>query len=524
MATFELLLLLVAAALALAAVADRLRVPQAVLLVCGGMALAFVPGTGRLQFDPELALALFLPPLLQASAYRTDWPSFRSNLRPILLMAVGAVFFTAACVAVVAKLLVPTLPWWAAVTLGAIVAPPDAVAAAAVLKQVKLPRRLVTVLEGESLINDASSLVLYRLAVTATVAGTFSPGAGLLQFALASVGGIAAGWVVARLAMLVFRLLADPLFDITAGLLAGFVAYFAAEQVHASGVLAAVACGLVLGRQQHGEFTGESRLAQAAVWRFVEFILTALVFVLIGLQLRGIAERLAGAEAGRLALLGVAVAATLIVSRFVWVFPASWLPRRLIPGLAARDPMPPVAHMTVLSWAGMRGVVSLAAALALPTSFPERDVIVFLAFCAIFATLVLQGTTLGPLIDRLDMGEEEETAPRLAETRAAMAGAARDAVRDHADSEAVPDEHADAAAEVVDELSTRAARVGGEGEHPDVTAEHFAAQQKLRLVAIDAARDKLREQTDDLDPETHRALAEEVDLQEQQVRRALGEE
>ena len=523
-ATFELLLLLVAAALALAALADRLRVPQAVLLIVGGMALAFIPGIGRLQLDPALALALFLPPLLQASAYRTDWPSFRSNLRPILLLAVGLVFFTAGCVAVVAKLLVPTLPWWAAVTLGAIVAPPDAVAAAAVLKQVRLPRRLVTVLEGESLINDAASLVLYRLAVTATVAGTFSPGEGLLQFVLASVGGIGAGWVVARVAMLVFRLLADPLFDITAGLLAGFLAYFAAEQVHASGVLAAVACGLVLGRQQHGEFTGESRLAQAAVWRFVEFILTALIFVLIGLQLRGIADRLDGAEAGRLLLLGLAVAGTLIVSRFLWVFPATWLPRRLFPGLAARDPMPPVAHITVLSWAGMRGVVSLAAALALPTGFPGRDMIVFLAFCAIFGTLVVQGTTLRPMIERLDMGEDEEAAPGLAEARAELAGAALEAVRDHADSEAVPDHHADAAAEVVDELSTHAARVGGDGEHPDVTAEHFAAQQRLRLVAIEASREKLRERGDELDAEAQRVLADELDLQEQQVLRALGED
>ena len=520
--TFELLLILVAAALALAALADRLRVPQAVALVCGGMALAFVPGLGRLQLDPALALALFLPPLLQASAYRTDWPAFRSNLRPILLLATGLVFFTTAAVAVVAHMLVPALPWWAAVTLGAIVAPPDAVAAAAVLKQVRLPRRLVTVLEGESLINDAASLVLYRLAVTATLAGTFSPGAGLLQFVLAGAGGVAAGWLVARLAMLVFRLLDDALFDTTAGLLAGFLAYFAAERFHASGVLAAVACGLVLGRQQHAEFTGESRLVQGAVWRFVEFILMAVIFMLIGLQLRGIVARLDGYEVRQLALLGVAVAGTLIASRFLWIFPTSWASRRLVPGLAARDPTPPIAHMTVLSWAGMRGVVSLAAALALPIGFPGRDIIVFLAFCAIFGTLVIQGTTLRPLIERLALSADEEATTGMAETRAELAGAALKAVRDRADV-AVPEAHADAVAEVVDELSTHAARIGGEGEHPDATADQFAAQQRLRLIAIAAARAKLRERTDDLDAEAHRSLAEELDLQEQQVLRALGE-
>ena len=520
LATFELLLILIAAALTLAAFADRLRIPQAVALVCGGMALAFVPGIGRLQLEPELALALFLPPLLQASAYRTDWPAFRFNLRPILLLAVGLVFFTAAAVAVVAKMMVPALPWWAAVALGAIVAPPDAVAAAAVLKQVKLPRRIVTVLEGESLINDASSLVLYRLAVTATLAGTFSVGAGMLQFVLSAVGGLVAGWLVARIAMLVFRVLEDTLFDITAGLLAGFIAYFAAEQVHASGVLAAVACGLVLGRQQHAEFTGESRLAQAAVWRFVEFILTAVIFMLIGLQLRDIVARLQGRDAGELALLGAAVAATLIVSRFVWIFPASWLPRRLFPKLAERDPMPPVAHMTVLSWAGMRGVVSLAAALALPTAFPQRDIIVFVAFCAIFVTLVLQGTTLRPLIGWLGIKADEDPGPALAEARASLAGAALGAVRDHADTQGAGGE-VDAAKELVEELSTHAARVGADAEDPDT--EHFAAQQRLRLVAIEAARDRLNEQTDEIDPEAHRTLAEELDLHEQQVRRALGE-
>ena len=498
--------------------AQRLKIPLAVALVCGGIALAFVPGLGRVELEPELALALFLPPLLQASAYRTDWPQFRFNLRPILLLALGLVVFTAAAVALVAKWMVPSLPWWAAVTLGAIVAPPDAVAAAAVLKQVKLPKRIVTVLEGESLINDASSLVLFRFAVGATVAGSFSIGSGLVQFALASIGGIVAGWLVARFAMWVFKLLDDTLLDITASLLAGFLAYFAAEQVHVSGVLAAVTCGLILGRHQHAEFTGESRLSMAAVWNFVEFILTALVFTLIGLQLRPIVERLEGYDPSRLALLGAAVAATLIVSRFLWIFLASWLPRKLVPGLAKRDPMPPLSHMTVMSWAGMRGVVSLAAALALPLKFPARDIIVFLAFCAIFATLVLQGTTLGWLIRKLGIEEEGGDSPELGKVRAELVTAQLDAVRQHAD-EAVPAEHAEAAAEVVDELSTRAARIG-DGEQ---AADQLEAQQRLRLVAIDAARDKLKERTDDLDAEAHRSLGEELDLEEQQVRRALGE-
>nr|WP_281396937.1 Na+/H+ antiporter [Sphingomonas aerophila] len=515
---------MVAASVALAYLAQRLRVPLAVSLIFGGIALAFVPGVGTVELEPDLVLALFLPPLLQVSAYRTDWPAFRFNLRPILLLAVGAVFFTAAAVAVVSKLLVPGLPWWAAIALGAIVAPPDAVAAAAVLKQVKLPKRIVTVLEGESLINDASSLVLYRLAVAATLAGTFSFGEGVLQFFGAAIGGALAGWIVGRFAIWVFARIEDTLLDVTVSLLAGFLAYFLAEQVHVSGVLAAVACGLVLGRQQHAEFTAQTRLAVANIWEFVEFLLTALIFILIGLQLRSIIERLEGYDATRLALLGLAVSATLIVSRFVWVFPSILLPRVIFRSVRERDPMPPWSYPAVLSWAGMRGVVSLAAALALPAKFPGRDIIVFLAFCAIFATLVVQGTTLGWAIRRLGLAEEEDETlpePDTAQARAELAAASLEAVQEHLDDDG--SEHAEAAEELVEEYKARAERASIEGQDIDSKTEQLEAQQRLRLIAIGAAREKHKEQTDQIDADAHRALGEELDLEEQQIRRALGE-
>lgn len=524
MHTFELLLVLVAASVALAYCAERLGLPSAVTLVLGGIALAFVPGIGTVELDPELALALFLPPLLQASAYRTDWPAFRSNLRPILLLAVGAVFFTAASVAVVAHLLLPELPWWAAIALGAIVAPPDAVAAAAVLKHVSLPKRIVTVLEGESLINDASSLVLYRFAVAAVLAGTFSFGHGLFQFFAVSTGGAIAGWIVGRAAMWIFALLEDTLLDITVSLLAGFIAYALAEQVHVSGVLAAVTCGLVLGRRQHAEFTGESRLGLTAVWGFVEFILTALVFMLIGLQLREIIGRLEGRDTQSLMLLAAAVSATLIVGRFVWVFPAVWLPRLLSRSVREQDPMPPWSHPFILSWAGMRGVVSLAAALALPLRFPGRDTIVFLAFCAIVATLIVQGTTLGWLIRRLGLEDDDDglPEPETAQARAELATAALGAVQRHLDQ--AGSEHGEAAAELVEEYRVRADRASIVGQDLETKSGQLGAQQRLRLVAIAAARDKLKEHTDEIDSDAHRELGEELDLEEQQVRRTLGDD
>src|SRR3954451_5061473 len=260
MAIFEILLGLMVACVALALVARRLNVPPAVVLVLGGMALALIPGLPAVDLDPQLALVLFLPPLLQASAYRTDWPAFRSNLRPILLLAVGAVLFTAVVVAATAKLLVPDLPWAVALALGAIVAPPDAVAAASVLGGFRIPKRLRVVLEGDSPRTDASALVLYRFAVAAALAGEASVGRASLSFLLAAAGGAAAGYAVGRAAMWVFARLEDTLLDILVSFLAGFAAYLAAERLHASGVLAAVACGLVLGRQQHAAFTARTRL------------------------------------------------------------------------------------------------------------------------------------------------------------------------------------------------------------------------------------------------------------------------
>lgn len=530
MEIFETLLGLLAACVVLALVARRLQVPLAVVLVVGGMALALIPGLPTITLDPQLALVLFLPPLLQASAYRTDWTAFRFNLRPILFLALGAVLFTAAAVALTAKLLVPDLPWAAAVALGAIVAPPDAVAAASVLKNFRIPKRLVVILEGESLLNDASSLVLYRFAVAATLAGEVSLGMASLSFLLAAIGGTLIGYVLGRIAMWVFTHLGDTLLDILVSFLAGFAAYLAAEQVHASGVLAAVTCGFVLGRQQHVAFTARTRLEMGAVWSFVEFVLTALVFVLIGLQLRDIGERLGQYDYWHLANLGLAVSAALIVSRFMWVFPALWLPRVLSRSLRERDPMPPWSHATVLSWAGMRGVVSLAAALALPANFPGRDLILFLAFCAILATLVIQGTTLGPLIRRLGLNDPAEgeainpaVTPKAIDARSQATVAAMTAVAEKVGD--LSPEQAAAAEDLLRELRQRAKRVAHASDASGTGVERLSARLDLRLTAIEAARTKLlSDHREDLEHEEMAALMAELDLEEQQIRVAMGEQ
>ena len=522
MLIFETLLGLITLSIALKLLADRIRLPAATLLVIGGMGVAMVPGLPDIKLEPSLALALFLPPLLQLSAYRTDWPAFKSNLRPILLLGTGAVVFSALLVALVARWIAPDLPWWAAVALGAIVAPPDAVAASSVLKRFALPKRIVTVLEGESLINDAISLVLFRFAVTAVAVGGGSVGHGALQFVATALGGVLVGWLTGRLAMWIFARVEDTLIDITISLMAGFVAYLAADAVHASGVLGAVVCGLMLGRKQHRQFRAQTRLELNAVWDFIEFLLSSLVFMLIGLQLRGIVARLHETETSRLLWFALAVSTTLVASRFVWVFAGAWLSRMVSRRIRETDPLPPWAHQTVTAWAGMRGVVSMAAALALPGNFPGRDLIVFLAFGAILFTLVVQGGSLGWLIGRLGVVEPDEQEMQREDTvrtRAELADASLDAVRTQSRAGA----DGDAAGELLGEYEVKAERAKA-GDDIDQQADQHAAQQRVRLAAIDAARDKLRERTDEIDPESHHALGHELDLEEQQIRKALGEE
>ncbi|TDH62852.1 Na+/H+ antiporter [Dankookia rubra] len=521
----EALLALVAACIGFALLARRLALPYAVILVLGGMALAFIPHLPEIQLNPELALAFFLPPLLQSSAWRTDWRAFRRNLRPILALALGAVLFTAFCVAGVLRLLLPGIPWSVAIALGAIVAPPDAVAAEAVLSRLRLPKRIVTVLQGESLVNDASSLVLYKLAVAAAVASTsVMPAEGAVSFLALAAGGIATGWVVGRLTIEAFRRLDDPVLEVTTSFLAAYAAYLAAEAVGVSGVLSVVTAGSLMGRAQHALLSSRSRLGAQAVWGFVEFILNSLVFSLIGLQLSHVLARIAGRGTEQLLVLGLAVSATVILARFLWVFPATWLPRQ-VPRIRARDPLPPWAHSAIISWAGMRGVVSLAAALALPFEVPERDLLVFLAFCAILATLVLQGTTLEWLIRRLGVElppHDGGIDPEEAEGRRIIAGAALEEIERWLDD---PLEGA-IARDILPEYQDRAGHLNRIAANRGAAAAERSARRRLRLAALEASRERLIEHAEAgyLNGEGLQKLEQELDLEELRVRVVLGDE
>jgi Na+/H+ antiporter len=415
-----------------ALLARKLHIPYPILFLIGGVLIgllsSWIPGIPKVRLDPALVFLFFLPPLLYPAALFTSWRDFRANLRPISFLAIGLVLFTTVIVALLAHYFLK-LPLAAGFVLGAIISPPDAIAATAIAERLNVPRRIVTILEGESLVNDATALVAYRFAVAAALTGSFSLTLATLQFFVVGIGGILLGLVVGWLAVQFHKRVDDAPIEITVSLLTPFVAYLAAERLGVSGVLAVVTAGLSLGWRMPELISYRTRLQGGPVWAIVEFLLNGFVFILIGLQLptvwRAIHEH---SEYGVGELFGYAllISVAVIVIRILWVFPAAYLPRLILKKICAKDPLPDWRHTTIIAWTGMRGVVSLAAALALKDAFPDRDLILFLTFMVILATLVVQGLSLPALIRLLgikDDGatEREEREARLQANRAALA-------------------------------------------------------------------------------------------------------
>src|SRR6266404_1336255 len=439
-------LLLAVAVLAL--VARKLTIPYPILFVVGGLLLGLIPKLPKVRLDPELVFLFVLPPLLYPAALFTSWRDFRANLRPIALLAIGLVLFTTVSVAWLAHYFMD-LPLAAGFVLGAIISPPDAIAATAIADRLKVPRRIVTILEGESLVNDATALVAYRFAVVAVVTGSFSLAHASVQFFVVGIGGILVGLAVGWLAEQFHKRVEDAPIEITVSLLTPFVAYLAAERFGVSGVLAVVTAGLYLGMRMPERLSFRTRLRGGPVWEMVEFLLNGFVYILIGLQLPEVVSALSGHSipVHRLVWYALLISLAVIVIRILWVFPATYLPRLVFKKVCRHDPYPPWRHVTIVAWTGMRGVVSLAAALALPltlrdstTPFPGRDSILFLTFVVILATLVLQGLSLPPLIRWLGIQddrsmEREEREARLKANQAALTRLNEIAQRDPAKDE-----------------------------------------------------------------------------------------
>jgi Na+/H+ antiporter len=420
-----LISLLVAVA-GLATIARAANVPFPIVLVVGGLVLGFVPGLPEVELEPHLVLVIFLPPLLYSAAFFANLHDLRRDLRAISMMAVGLVLLTMCTVAVVAHALVDGLPWGAAFALGAIVAPTDPLAATEIARRQAAPRRVESLIEGESLVNDGTALVAYRVAVAAAVGGGFSLWEAGLEFVLGAIGGVliglAVGWTISEIR----RRLDDPPVEITISLLSGYAGYLPAEALHASGVLAAVTVGIVVGWRAPRISTARMRLQGYAVWETLVFLLNALLFVLIGLQLPMILDGLSGESTAALAGQAAAVSLAVILTRIAWGNTMPYVVRALDRRPQQRARRAGWRLRMIVAWSGMRGAVSLAAALALPSDFPQRDLVLFLTFAVIFATLVLQGLTLPALIRRLgvhDDGaeEREELVARRAAVEAALA-------------------------------------------------------------------------------------------------------
>jgi CPA1 family monovalent cation:H+ antiporter len=398
---FESILVLLMAAVVLAAVARRLKAPYPALLAVGGIALAFVPGAPAIVLDPQLALALFVAPVLLDAAYDASPRDLRRHWVAVASLAIGAVLLTTAAVAVVAHALVPGLSWAAAVALGAIVAPPDAAAATALLRQVRLPHRLVTILEGESLLNDATALLVYRLAVGAVLAGSFSAGDVGPAFLLGVAGSIAMGFLLSRLTLRFLIGFEDIPSSVILQFVSTFGVWILAERLHLSGVLTMVCYASLVARRAPDLIPARNRIPSYAVWDTVVFLLNVLAFVLIGLQVRPILHSLDDPAHGHYLTAAAATLLTAIVVRFAWVTVHTAIVRARggsMSGDPARPALPTWRGAFIVAWCGMRGIVTLAAALALPAGFPQRDFIVLTAFCVVLGTLVVQGVTLRPLL------------------------------------------------------------------------------------------------------------------------------
>jgi CPA1 family monovalent cation:H+ antiporter len=515
--------LLVAVA-CLSALARVLSVPYPIVLVLGGALFGFVPGLPEVKLDPEVVLVVFLPPLLYGASIYANFADLRANLRGLALSTVGLVLATMGAVAVAAHALIPGLPWEAAFVLGAIVSPTDPLAAATIMRRLDAPRRMVSSIEGEGLFNDATALVAYRVAVAAVVAGSFSLADAGLTFVLGAAGGVAIGLAVGAVVASVRRRTTDDQVNVTISLLTGYAAFVPADAIGASGVLATVTAGIYMGIRGPAILPARTRLQGYFVWDILDFIVNAILFVLIGLQLRAVVDALSGYSASTLGGYALAVTGVVVGTRLVWFFTVPYLIRAIDRRPAQRARRVGAPWRLVMAWSGMRGAVSLAVALALPLTtdagggFPKRDLIVFLTFAVIFFTLVVQGLSLPALIRRLGVSDggadaQEEIHGRLVATKAAIEQL--DAL---AEEEWTRDETVERMRALYEYRKRRFAARAGHIEDDGYEDRSLAYQQMLQLV-LRAQREALLRMRSDgkLSNEAMNRILRELDLEESRL-------
>jgi CPA1 family monovalent cation:H+ antiporter len=512
----HLVVTLLLAAVALAWAARRMRLPYPIALVCGSALLGTVRELPPMRLDPELVLAVFVPPVLYQAALLTSWRDFKRWRLPISALAVGLVIATTLAVGAIARWLIPDMPWAAAFALGAIVSPPDAVAATAILATLRAPRRLVAVLEGESLVNDASGLVLYKLAVVAAVSGAFSVSQAGIELVLVSLGGVAIGGLLAFGFGWAQRHIRDPLAEVLLTLTLPYTAYLLCERLALSGVLAVVTAGLVRSRAMAGVAAPETRIMTLNVWNVMVFLCNSLVFMIIGLALPRIVEELLRLHDARLYWYALAIVGTAVAVRMLWIGPGGALMQRLMAPSPQRGWHYPWRESLVMGWAGMRGIVTIAAALALPHTvangepFPHRLLIIFLAFAVVLVTLLAQGVTLRPLIALLKLQPDDSPVHELLAARTQMAHAALAEVNGLAATGTFKEQ---AVTHVRDLYAMRLERLDGRSRQMDSDLPDTMA---LRQAALQAERKQMTDLwlSGRLGDESRRVLERELDLLE----------
>jgi monovalent cation/hydrogen antiporter len=507
----------------LGALARRLSIPYPIVLVIGGVIFGFIPGVPIVKLDPNVVLVVFLPILVYSAAFFANLGDIRQNLRGITLVSVGLVLATMTAVAIVAHALIG-IPWAAAFALGAVVSPTDPLAAGLIMRGLDVPRRLVSAVEGEGLFNDATALVAYRVAVGAVVAGSFSLGQATVKLIVDAAGGIAIGLAVGWIISEVRKRTPDPQISVTISLVSGYAAFVPANAVGASGVLAAVTTGIYMGIRGPSIIPARVRLQGFFTWDILDFIVNSALFVLVGLQLRGIVQDLSGYTAGELVGWALAICGVTVLIRLVWLFTVPYLVRALDRRPSQRARRAPASHRLVIGWSGMRGAVSLAAALALPLTvrsgapFPDRELILFLTFAVIFATLVVQGLSLPSLIRRLHItdggeAENEELKARLGATKAALAQIDLLAAEDWTRDDTIERMRA-AYTYRKRRLAARAGKIEDDG-YEDRSMQYQQAVQIVLAAQRDALVELRRDGT--ISNETMNRVIQELDLEESRL-------
>lgn len=521
---------LLAVVAAVAWIAERVHVPVPILLVIAGIGLALTPGLPPIELDADFVMLALLPPLIYFAAFTMSWQAFRANLRPILLLAIGCVLVTTAAVAMAGHWLIG-LPLGVAFILGAIVSPPDVVAPLAIAERLGIPRRITAVLEGEGLVNDATALILFNVALTAVLTGHFSLVTATRDFALVLVGETAWGWLVA-LALLRLRHRArDPRIEVMLSLMTPFAAFWLPHALGGSGVLATVVAGLYTGWAGIALIRSNTRLQALFFWDIVNTVITGMIFLLTGLQERTVASGLDNATLWNLVLQGVVISAVVIGVRFLWVFPATYLPRWLFPSLAAHDPAPSWRFPFIIAFTGVRGVVSLAAALSVPVAiaagvpFPGRDRVLVITFIVIVVTLIAQGLTLAFVVRKLGLdrlGSDERLERKRSEVRARLEAARAALVQlDVAAAKENLGEALVATSRLRQEQ--RIAHLDGVSSPDGDGAAQAASAKRVELALIAAERARLNALLREgrISDEIRRRIERDLDLDEERLRRNL---